>query len=87
MRGITNEWLKCLLTDIKQFNRINAVISSSLHVTYKVAQGSTLGPFLFLVCINGLHKTRINSHFYHFADDTNLLLIYKSKKNWKTYQP
>ena len=84
MRGITNE---CLLTDIKQFNRINAVISSSLHVTYKVAQGSTLGPLLFLVCINDLHKITINSHFYHFADYTNLLLIYKSKKNWKTYQP
>jgi hypothetical protein len=45
-----------------------------------VPQGSVLGPLLFLIYINDLHKAILYSKVYHFADDTNLLNIDSSYK-------
>ena len=56
----------------------NAVSSGNLPITHRVPQGSVLGPILFLIYVDDLHKTIINSQVYHFTDDTNLLLIDKS---------
>ena len=50
-------------------------------VTHGVTQGSVLGPLLFIICINDLHKSVKHSQILHFADDTNLLYANKSMKN------
>ena len=45
-----------------------------------VSQGSVLGPLLFIIFINDLHKSVKHSQIQHFADDTNLLYSSKSIK-------
>ena len=39
------------------------------------AQGSVLGPLLFLMYINNLSKAIIFSSVHHFANDTNILYV------------
>ena len=52
---------------------------------YSVPQGSVLGPLLFLLYINDLHKAIKFSTTRHFADDTNLLIKNKSLKQLKKH--
>ena len=45
-----------------------------------VPHGSNLGPVLFILFINNLHKNVEFSTYHNFADNTNMLLIEKSLK-------
>ena len=62
----------------KQFVSIGDHISRTQVVQTDVPQGSVLGSLLFLLYINDLNKSIINSSACHFADDTNILLSNKS---------
>ena len=75
IRGIANNWFKSYLKNRSQYVSIQGSDSDLSSVKHGVPQGSVLGPLLFLIYINDLHKAIRNSSVYHFADDTNLLNI------------
>ena len=82
-RGVINSWFRSYLTGRQQKVVINGFESENTYLLHGVPQGSVLGPILFLIYINDLHKSIKYSTTYHFADDTNLLHI---SKDYKTLQ-
>ena len=85
IRGIANLWFKSYLTNRKQFVSIEGVNSNLATIEFGVPQGSVLGPLLFLIYINDLHKAIKFSTTRHFADDTNLLIKNNSLKQLKKH--
>ena len=57
----------------KQFASIDNCNSTTNTILTGVPQGLVLGPLLFLIHINDLHKCVKYSKAYHFADNTNIL--------------
>ena len=80
IRGVPKMWLESFLIGRHQFTHIKDKSSCKLPITHGVPQGSVLGPLLFLLYINDLHKAVQHSSVHHFADDTNLLYTSKSLK-------
>ena len=80
-RGVVNDWFRSYLTDRKQKVVINGFESKSKIMYHGVPQGSVLGPILFLLYINDLHRCIKYCKTYHFADDTNLLNISKDYRS------
>ena len=80
IRGIANDWFHSYLTNRKQYVSISGFESEVVNMDFGVPQGSVLGPLLFLVYINDLHKAIKFSKTRHFADDTNLLIENKTLK-------
>ena len=72
IRGMANEWFCSYLKKRKQFVSIENNMSSVKEILTGVPQGSVLGPLLFLIYINDLHKSIRFSKTYRFADDTEL---------------
>ena len=75
--GIVLNWLKCYLSDRKQYVSLGCTESNVLPVSHSVPQGSVLGPLLFLLYINDFNKSSDVLEFHLFADDSNL--FYKKK--------
>ena len=75
IRGVANNWFSSYLTKRSQYVSILGFDSSQKESRHGVPQGSVLGPLLFLLYINDLHRAIKFSKVYHFADDTNLLRV------------
>ena len=83
VRGITNNWFKSFLQDRYQYTNIKECSSEKVLIIYGIPHGSVLGPLLFLLFINDLHKAMMHWSLHDFTDDTNLLLEKPLKKSNK----
>ena len=80
IRGVANDWFRSYLSNRQQYLSINGHDSNKVVMKYGIPQGSVLGPLLFLIYINDLHKSIKYCSVRHFADDTNLLISDNSPK-------
>ena len=79
IKGVANNWFKSYITERKQYTTIGDYHSTLQDIFCGVPQGSVLGSLLFILYINELHQVIQHCSVFHYADDTNLLLINKSK--------
>ena len=72
IEGPILNWINSFLSNRQQFVKINNAVSSKLHVSSGVPQGSVLGPTLFIYFINDLPNIKSNIPMKIFADDTKV---------------
>ena len=85
IRGIALEWFWNYLKDRSLVAKITTgpnltVKSESYNITYSAAQGSCLGPLLFIIFMNDIHLLPVYSSIILFADDTTIFNSHKSTK-------
>ena len=79
IRGIALNLLQSFLSNRKQFTKVNGYQSSAKLIDTGVPQGSTLGPFLFLIYINDISfASKIKVRL--FADDACLSIEHSDPK-------
>ena len=78
IRGIANDWFRHYLMD--QTLQAKVPVSSNdvsysdcYDITYGTAQGSCLGPLLFILFCNDIQYLPLYGHLILLADDTTLL--------------
>ena len=78
LRGICNNWFKIYLKDRTLVTKLTTsdsktVKSEIYNITYGTAQGSCLGPLLFMIFCNDIHPLPTYSRIIMFAYDTTLI--------------
>ena len=64
----------------KQITKFDDVMSDAENILFGVPQGSVLRPLLFLIYINDIVHSSTQGEFVIFADDTNIFIAAKTKK-------
>ena len=77
IRGHANKFFNSYLSNRSQFTTVNGISSNPRRINCGVPQGSVLGPILFLIYINDLHRCVNQALTRLFADDTNMILSNK----------
>ena len=84
IRGVAYNWFESYLNNRQMRVKCNVASSGKLeysnymNVSYGTPQGSCLGPLIFLIFTNDLHRHLVYSSAILFADDTTL---YKTHRN------
>ena len=66
------DWFKSYLTQRLQYVEFDGTASSTRVIETGVPQGSILGPLLFIIYMNDIHKVSANIRFILYADDTTI---------------
>ena len=80
VRGLPLEWFSSYLSNRRHYVKYNGCKSdfNEKPIEYGVPQGSVLGPLLYLVFCNDVHKSLEFCKAIMYADDTNLYITSKS---------
>lgn len=70
IRGVTLNWIKSFLYDRMQYVELSGVQSEQLPINRGVAQGSVLGPLLYIIYTNDIP----GNNLVMYADDTSVLV-------------
>ena len=81
VHGLPLKLMKSYLLDRTQCVKIGGSTSKHTFITCGVPQGSVLGPLLFLVYVDDIHKSDSEASFHLFADDTSLSVADKNKED------
>ena len=84
IRGIANTWFESYLSGRSMVTKVTTsehklTYSDVFDISFGTAQGSCLGPLLFLLFCNDIYLLPLYSQLILFADDTTLLNSHRSK--------
>ena len=72
IRGAALNWFQSYLSNRRLFVKFKEANSDTFNVDYGIPQGSVLGPLLFLLYTNDMHRCIKHSKCILFADDTTI---------------
>ena len=81
---LTTDWFRSYLTNCSLIAKVKTnpntiTYSEPYHITYGTAQGSCLGPLLFILFCNDIKLLPLYGKLVLFADDTTLLNTHVTK--------
>ena len=85
IRGITHKWFRSYLSErllaAKISDNVNRIHYSEKHdISCGTAQGSCLGPLLFVIFCNDIHQLSLFGRLILFVDDMTLINTHRNKR-------